>query len=105
MNVFRCEKHVKSNGFTMKSMLLQFVSVSGPIFGQVFRTNQNKYYSKYKKIAKIEAKRGPKMRSKLFGESNIFLNGPRWVVFRRSLFYYSKTMVRDDPGLQKSMQI
>ena len=34
-----------------------------------------------------------------------FLNGPRWVVFRKSSFHYSKTMVREDLGLQKLMQI
>ena len=35
----------------------------------------------------------------------IFLNGPRWVFFRKSSFYHSKTIVREDSGLQESMQI
>ena len=33
-----------------------------------------------KKIMKFEAKRGPKMRSKLIRKSKIFLNGYRWIV-------------------------
>ena len=37
-------------------------------------------------MSKIEAKRGLKMKPKLFRKSWIFLNDPRWVVFRKSCF-------------------
>ena len=44
--------------------------------------------------------------AKLINQSKIFFNYPRWVVFySKSMFYNSKTMVLEDSGLQKSMQI
>ena len=51
------------------------------------------------------AKRDPKMMPESIRKSRTFLNGHLWVVFRRSLFYCSKTMVQEDLGPQKSMQI
>ena len=93
--------------------MLQILLNLGPGFGtsQVFKQiekilGERASKNQCKKIKQFEAKRGPKMRSKLLGKSQIFLNGPRRVVFRRSSFCYSKTMVREDSGLQKSsMQI
>ena len=59
----------------------------------------------YKQMSNFQANRGPKMKPQLVRKSKIFLNGHCWVVFRKSTFYYSKIMVLEDSGLQKSMQI
>ena len=42
---------------------------------------------------------------RLLRKSNMLLNDPRWVVFRKPLLYNSKTVILEDSGLQKSMPI
>ena len=74
-------------------------------WNQLFKQTENKKIERVsknqcKQIATFEAKRGPKRRSKLIGKSIRFLNSAR-----RSVSYFSKTMVREGSGLQKSMQI
>ena len=63
--------------------------ILGFILEPVVRTNWKIWFEKAsqtqcKDIMSFEAKRGPKMRSKFGRKSKIFLNGPCWVVFRRS---------------------
>ena len=73
-----------------KAANLNFVAThSGTSFSNNSKKIQFERASKNqcKKITNFEAKRDPEMMSKLVGKSNIFLNGPRWVVFRRSTFY------------------
>ena len=72
--------------------------VLGPILGPVFVKTEKILFEKAsqnqcKTISKFEAKGGPKMMPKWVRKSRIFLNGPRWVVLRKSSFYNSKTMV------------
>ena len=55
--------------------------------------------------SKFEAQGDPKMTPKCVGKSKIFSHGPRWVVFRKTLFYHSETIAFKNSWFQKSKEI
>ena len=87
--------------------MLQQILNMGPSLDTSFSNKSNKFNSKrhpnidVKKRVDMLCQTGPKMMPKPFGKSTVFLNGPRWMVFRRSLVHYNKIMFREDSGLQK----